>query len=29
LLEESYEIAVAPPAQRPPLIHRVIYKGAH
>ena len=29
LLVESYEIAVAPPAQRPPLIHRVIYKGAH
>ncbi len=29
LLEESYEIAVAPPAQRPALIHRVIYKGAH
>ncbi len=29
LLEESYEIAAAPPAQRPALIHRVIYKGAH
>jgi pyrimidine-nucleoside phosphorylase len=29
LLEESYEIAAASPAQRPALIHRVIYKGAH
>ena len=29
LLEESYRIAVAPPAHRPSLIHRAIYKGEH
>jgi thymidine phosphorylase len=29
LLDESYEIAAAPPAQLPALIHRVIYKGEY
>ena len=29
LLEESFEIAAAPPAQLPALIHRVIYKGEY
>ena len=29
LLEESYEIASAPPAHKAPLVHRVIYKGEH
>jgi thymidine phosphorylase len=29
LLEESYQIAVAPPGRQPPLVHRVIYKGEH
>jgi pyrimidine-nucleoside phosphorylase len=29
LLEESYQIAAAPPAQKPSLVHRVIYKGEH
>jgi pyrimidine-nucleoside phosphorylase len=29
LLEEAYQIADAPPAQRSSLIHRVIYKGEH
>jgi pyrimidine-nucleoside phosphorylase len=29
LLEESYQIASTPPAQIPPLLHRVIYKGEY
>ena len=29
LLEESYQISGAPPAGKPPLIHRVIFKGEH
>jgi pyrimidine-nucleoside phosphorylase len=29
LLEESYRISAAPPAHKPSLIHRVIYKGEH
>jgi pyrimidine-nucleoside phosphorylase len=29
LLEESYEIASAPPAYMPSLVHRVIYKGEY
>jgi pyrimidine-nucleoside phosphorylase len=29
LLEESYQIAAAPPAKAMPLVHRVIYKGEH
>jgi pyrimidine-nucleoside phosphorylase/thymidine phosphorylase len=29
MLEESYSIASAPPAHKPPLIHRVIHKGEH
>jgi pyrimidine-nucleoside phosphorylase len=29
LLEESYQIAAAPPAHRPALIHQVIYKGEY
>jgi pyrimidine-nucleoside phosphorylase len=29
LLEESYQIADAPPAHKPSLVHRVIYKGEH
>jgi pyrimidine-nucleoside phosphorylase len=29
LLEESYQIAVDPPAHKPSLVHRAIYKGEH
>jgi pyrimidine-nucleoside phosphorylase len=29
LLQESYQIAAAPSASIPPLLHRVIYKGEH
>jgi thymidine phosphorylase len=29
LLEESYQIAAAPPAHKSSLVHRVIYKGEH
>jgi thymidine phosphorylase len=29
LIEESYTISATPPARRPSLIHRVIYKGEH
>ncbi len=29
LLEESYQIAAAPPAHTPALVHRVIYKGEY
>jgi pyrimidine-nucleoside phosphorylase len=29
ILEESYQITPAAPAQKPPLVHRVIYKGEH
>jgi pyrimidine-nucleoside phosphorylase len=29
LLEESYQIAAAPPTQKISLVHRVIYKGEH
>jgi pyrimidine-nucleoside phosphorylase len=29
LLEESYQIAAAPPAHKPSLVHRVIYKGEY
>ena len=29
LLEAAYTISAAPPAHRPSLIHRVIYKGEH
>jgi pyrimidine-nucleoside phosphorylase len=29
LLLESYQIAAAPPAHKPSLVHRVIYKGEH
>jgi thymidine phosphorylase len=29
LLEESYQIAAAPPAHKPSLVHRAIYKGEH
>jgi thymidine phosphorylase len=29
LLEESYQIAAAPPEHRASLVHRVIYKGEH
>jgi len=29
LLEESYQIAAAPPAHKQSLVHRVIYKGEH
>jgi len=29
LLEECYEFSAVPPAHRPSLIHRVIYKGEH
>jgi thymidine phosphorylase len=29
LLEESYQIANAPPVHREKLVHRVIYKGGH
>jgi len=29
LLEESYQIAAAPPPNKPSLVHRVIHKGEH
>ena len=29
LLEESYQIAAAPPSNKPSLVHRVIHKGEH
>ena len=29
LLEESYQISAAPPAHKPSLVHRAIYKGAY
>ncbi|MGB8013468.1 MAG: thymidine phosphorylase [Terriglobales bacterium] len=29
LLQESYQISAAPPAQKQPLVHRVIYKGEY
>ncbi len=29
LLEESYQISVAPPSHKPSLVHRAIYKGEH
>ncbi|MGO9402333.1 MAG: thymidine phosphorylase [Terriglobales bacterium] len=29
LLEESYQIAAAPPAHKTPMVHRVIYKGEY
>jgi pyrimidine-nucleoside phosphorylase len=29
LLEESYQIAAAPPAHKQSLVHRAIYKGEH